>query len=542
MASVVWNFFKVSEETESLAICNKCNTEVPRGGKKASSYNTSNLKSHLAHRHRYDGVLKEFEEACAAKEAATPKPTAKGTPGLVTIDKAIEKCRKFDRDEPRAKEITTYITEMMALDDQPFSIVEDVGFKRLINNLEPRYTIPSRRLFSDVCLPAKYDQLATLLHNLMDNDARDISFTTDIWTCDVSPVSMLGLTAQWLDKDFKQYRAVLHCEELPGSHTADLIREAFGAMLKKWNIKKEMVHVVLRDNARNMVKAFDDFSVASLGCMSHTLQLAVQEAVLSQRAVSDSVAIGRKIVGHFKHSQTATTALKELMADLKIPYTQLVQDVNTRWNSTYYMLQSLVAHKKALAAYAVEYKLPATLAAHQWALIENMLTILQPCEEMTRNISKATATTADVIPSVQALTRLLKQNVPTDHGVKTTKETLLKAVQRRFGDIEEKPLYYLSTILDPRYKDRYFTLASKRQATEMLREELCSIEAASRVSDIPPGPQSDEPATKRRRNDENNNNSLMGMFQAILDENTVEAAAGQEENSQAESEVSVCYF
>ena len=47
MASVVWDFFKVSEENSLLAICNKCNAEVPQGGKRATSYNTSNLISHL---------------------------------------------------------------------------------------------------------------------------------------------------------------------------------------------------------------------------------------------------------------------------------------------------------------------------------------------------------------------------------------------------------------------------------------------------------------------------------------------------------------
>ncbi|CAJ1053419.1 uncharacterized protein LOC117446386 [Xyrichtys novacula] len=106
--------------------------------------------------------------------------------------------------------------EMMALDDQSFSIVEDRGFVRVIHHLEPRYNIPSRCHFSE-CLPAKYDEIATLLHTMIDNDAQHISFTTDIWTCDTHPVSML-------DKDFRLYRAVLHSQELPGSHNADCIR------------------------------------------------------------------------------------------------------------------------------------------------------------------------------------------------------------------------------------------------------------------------------------------------------------------------------
>ena len=163
-----------------------------------------------------------------------------------TIDEAFAKLKKFDRDDPRAQAISNLITEMMALDDQPFSLVEDKGFCRLLRHLEPRFIIPGRRHFAEECLQAKYDETALLLHTLIDNDARHMSFTTDIWTCDVNPVSMLGLTAQWLDKDFKLYRAVLHSQELPGSHTADMIHLAFVAMLKKWNITKEMVHVVLR--------------------------------------------------------------------------------------------------------------------------------------------------------------------------------------------------------------------------------------------------------------------------------------------------------
>ncbi|KAM3843239.1 zinc finger BED domain-containing protein 4-like [Diretmus argenteus] len=520
-ASVVWDFFKVSEENILLATCNKCKGEVPRGGKKASSYNTSNLISHLKHRHRYDGVLQAYEDAKVAKAAANPKPAAKETGVNVPIDEAFAKVKKFHRDDPRAQAITNLITEMMALDDQPFSIVEDRGFVRVIHHLEPRYIIPSRRYFSDECLPAKYDEIATLLHTLIDNDAQHISFTTDIWTCDNHPVSMLGLTAQWLDKDFKLYRAVLHSQELPGSHTADCIRSAFVAMLQRWNIKKEMVHVVLRDNAANMAKAMRDHNVESLGCMAHTLQLAVGEAVLAQRAVIDCVAIGRKICGHFKHSQVALTKLQELMSDLKIPLARLQQDASTRWNSTFYMLQSLVKLKKAIAAYGVQYKLPAgaTLNANQWDLIENILTILEPCERLTKRISKATATTADVIPSVQALTRMLKETVPTDRGVKTTKETLLKAVETRFGDVEEKPMYYISTILDPRYKDLFFTRASKRQATEMLRDELHKMERDRLAATENPGPQrNEEPPAKRSRDD--NNNSLLGAFQAIIAENT----------------------
>jgi hypothetical protein len=60
--------------------------------------------------------------------------------------------------------------------------------------------------------------------------ATGISFTTDIWTNDVSPMSMQSLTAQWVDKDFVLKKAVLHFQECAGSHTAAAISMAFENM------------------------------------------------------------------------------------------------------------------------------------------------------------------------------------------------------------------------------------------------------------------------------------------------------------------------
>ena len=76
------------------------------------------------------------------------------------------------------------------------------------------------------------------------------------------------------------------------------------------------MHVVIRDNARNMAKAMGESGIASLGCVAHTLQLIENEGVFSQRSISDCVAIARKIVGHFKHSNVATYRFNEVQTQL----------------------------------------------------------------------------------------------------------------------------------------------------------------------------------------------------------------------------------
>lgn len=64
------------------------------------------------------------------------------------------------------------------------------------------------------------------------------------------------------------------------------------------------------------------------------------------------------------------------------------------------MLQSLLEQKRALSVYAAERTLPATLTAHQWELMAKTAEVLVPFEELTRDVSRETASAADVLPAI----------------------------------------------------------------------------------------------------------------------------------------------
>lgn len=68
---------------------------------------------------------------------------------------------------------------MIALDCQPFSIVSDTGFGRLMNALEPRYQIPSRKYITDKVIPDIESDVRDKVKENM-NDASWFSFTSDI--------------------------------------------------------------------------------------------------------------------------------------------------------------------------------------------------------------------------------------------------------------------------------------------------------------------------------------------------------------------------
>ena len=72
----------------------------------------------------------------------------------LSLEEVQEKVRIWDINDTRAQRVHRLVIEMIALDNQPFSVVEDPGFIRLVSVLEPRYVIPSRKYLVDkVLLP-----------------------------------------------------------------------------------------------------------------------------------------------------------------------------------------------------------------------------------------------------------------------------------------------------------------------------------------------------------------------------------------------------
>ena len=88
----------------------------------------------------------------------------------------------------------------IVLDDQPLSVVENEGFRSLIEHLQPRYNLPSRRYLSETVLPELYNRVSTKLAEKLKG-VPALSFNTDIWTSDVCPMLLISLTVHWVDSD-----------------------------------------------------------------------------------------------------------------------------------------------------------------------------------------------------------------------------------------------------------------------------------------------------------------------------------------------------
>ena len=94
-------------------------------------------------------------------------------------------------------------------------------------------------------------------------------------------------------------------------------------------------------------------------------------------------------MGHFHHSTLASAELYKQQSQMNMNHQKLKIDCITRWNSTLYMIQCLVANRWPVSAVLSDatvtkrHGCTLDLTAHQWVLLEELAKLLEPLEVAT---------------------------------------------------------------------------------------------------------------------------------------------------------------
>uniref|UniRef100_A0A3Q1EVB9 HAT C-terminal dimerisation domain-containing protein n=1 Tax=Acanthochromis polyacanthus TaxID=80966 RepID=A0A3Q1EVB9_9TELE len=427
--------------------------------------NTSNLWGHLKSRHPlayHEAIKKKDEMALSVSQPQQP-----------TLVQLFDAKRKWGNNDPRSKKFDKMIVEMIATDNQPFTVVDDIGFRRVLQHAEPRYNFKSEKYYRTTVLEDIYNKVQEHIQELVSSKDKEVepflSFTTDCWSGDTE--SLMSLTCHFINEEWKRQQVVLNVKAMTGSHTGEYISEMFLAMLEQWHIPLERVFLVLRDSGANMVKGLKLAEVPDLSCSAHTLQLVINEGLASQRAIVDIIAKLKHCATHFNHSILAKQRLQKIQSDLGLPLHNILQDVPTRWNSTLHMMQRMLEQKRALNVYGGEYGKFTTLSADQWELVSNTIDTLAPFEEVTLEMSHSESSISCIIPSIAVLKMILRAEGPSTRGIKTLRQTMLQSLERRFAKMEDSKILVLSTLLDPRYKANVLSAATRDPVQMWIQEE-----------------------------------------------------------------------
>jgi len=178
--------------------------------------------------------------------------------------------------------------------------------------------------------------------------------------------------------DWKFEHFLLESKELPGSHTAEHLAEAIKECLHGWNIEESKISCITVDNASNIIKAVEQvLEWPYLPCFGHTLNLAVKSG-LGMARVQKVVSKCSNIVMHLRRSSKAMYILKEKQVALGLPNHSLIQDVETRWNSTYRMMERICKQQASVCAALVDLKrVDLMLKGDDIKIMEKMIDILK---------------------------------------------------------------------------------------------------------------------------------------------------------------------
>ncbi len=274
---------------------------------------------------------------------------------------------------------------MIVTDQQPVSVVEDKGFRELVSALDGRYRLPSRMTITTTMLPDLFNKTMGEVKAQLEK-VTTVGLTTDLWTS-LTTSSFMAVTVHYWDETEGLSAKVIDCCRFTGHHTGEGIAEKLGQTIHEFNLG-EKHHAVTTDNGPNVVKAVRLIDKTHIPCFAHKLNLVVTDALGAVPAIKvlrDKVAATVTLT---RKSSTAKECLQECESRLQIcPFKPLIQDVVTRWNSFYTMIQRFLEVKEALLLFFAKMPSENQLTPEEWELISAMVSLLEPCYNATKEMS-----------------------------------------------------------------------------------------------------------------------------------------------------------
>ncbi|XP_061085376.1 zinc finger BED domain-containing protein 4 [Conger conger] len=468
--SKLWNHFSISTADPTKVVCLHCSRTISRG-KKTTNLGTSCLFRHMQrfHGHVLEGSS-SISGAASSAEVQVKQEAMDTSP-------YEENSEKFDEYHPVAKKITKLVAEMLALDLQPSALVENVGLNRLLEYLQPRYSLPASSYFTSTAIPEMYKRVKeVVITHLKEAEGGTVHFTASLWVSSQTR-EYLTLTAHWVTYEscVRPQGQDFHCTALLSVSPIDCdydvlnVQKQLECLWDAWISSSGLkIGFTVTDN-RSVGNTGED---AALQCFGHTIDLIVSEAIKSQRMVQNLLSMARKICERVHRSAKAKEKLAELQQVYRLPENQLVQDIPSKWKTSFYMLERLVEQKRAIDEMSIECNFRELISCDQWEVMQSVCNALKPFEVACREMSNRTATLGQVIPLIHILNRKIDMLFDETMGIDNMLKSLKQAMVSQMSSTLHDPRYTWATMLDPRYKTSLFTEEEAEQCKQDLIQEL----------------------------------------------------------------------
>ena len=436
------------------------------------SGNTTNMNMHMRRRHP-----SEFASSSLTMTSAAALSAARPAPHLFRS--------KYTPNSTQARLITDSVAQFMASDMQPYSVVDGAAFRKLLLVMEPRYVLPTRNHFANVVIPDLYALTRDRVIKGL-TAANYVALTTDGWTSR-STESFITVTAHYIDAEWELKSPVLQTRPLHSSHTSSNLAEVLVDAVHEWNLGRPDDITISTDNAANIVKAVGEAGFHQhVPCFAHTVNLSVQRGI-AVRDMSRLLGRIRAVVSFFHRSTTASALLKVKQTLLQLPNHKLIQDVSTRWNSSFDMVERYLEQQAAVyatlstAGIRKNAKELITLNDTDVRNAEEICKILKPLKTITTVLCSGKSPTTSLILPLKD--KIMKVTFPSeaDSGlVESVKRAIADDMAARYeGDIVR--FLHNSTAIDPRFKSLMHLDRQERALTYSTLENVIHRESETEL-------------------------------------------------------------
>ncbi|KAL6553200.1 hypothetical protein OROGR_007042 [Orobanche gracilis] len=240
---------------------------------------------------------------------------------------------------------------MIIMHEYPLRMVEHKWFRVFVSSLQPLFKPISRNTLRADIIKIFVEEKMNIM-NILGSSKSRVAITSDMWTASNQKKGYMTITAHFIDNSWKlQNRIVCIC-----SLSTQVIVEVLFECLLDWNIDRKLSTITLDNCTTNdsvatmlglLVNRFSPNTlllggkILHMRCAAHILNLIVKDGL---EAIRDSIDRIRDSV-YYWTTPKRVEKFEETVRQLHIQHKKkLAQDVKTRWNSTYLMLDTALLY------------------------------------------------------------------------------------------------------------------------------------------------------------------------------------------------------
>ncbi|KAL2245623.1 UNVERIFIED_CONTAM: Zinc finger BED domain-containing protein RICESLEEPER 2 [Sesamum indicum] len=365
LKSVVWNDFDRVKKGETFAaICRHCK-RILSG---SSTSGTSHLRNHLIRcRRRSNHDITQLLTRGKRKQSTlaltsfsynqAPVKNEVVTVASTNLEQGLKvgniNTGSVNFDYRRSQ---LDLARMIIMHGYPLGMVDDIGFKTFVRNLQPLFDLVTVSEVEADCVEI-YKKEKQRVYEELDKLPGKVSLTVDRWATN-GGTEYLCLIAHYIDDSWELKKKILNFLVVDPTQAEESLSELVMTSLRNWDIDRKLFSLTIdnrstydkivcriRDQLCQHRFLMCEGQLFDVRCAASTVKLLVHDVLETSGEIINKV---RQTIGYVKGSQGTQEKFNEIVKLVGVNWQKgLFVDNPFRWNSTYMMLEAALEYKEA---------------------------------------------------------------------------------------------------------------------------------------------------------------------------------------------------